>query len=91
MMKNFLQKDLFGKFGVGLKDSLGVILDRRRDQKVQKEIDFVVNQGDKKAYIQFACEMPHTEKEASELDSLRLTNLYVRPETGQASGNVDSF
>ena len=73
IMENILYNELIIQ---GYSVDVGVILDRRKDQKVQKEIDFVVNQGDKKVYIQSAYEMSHAEKTASELDSLRLTNDF---------------
>ena len=40
---------------------------------MQKEIDFVVNDADKKIYIQSAFQMDTDKKESSELASLRLT------------------
>ena len=73
IMENILYNELIIQ---GYSVDVGVVLDRRKDQKVQKEIDFVVNQGDKKVYIQSAYEMSHTEKTTSELDSLRLTNDF---------------
>ena len=50
-MENILYNELIIR---GYSVDVGVVLDRRKDQKVQKEIDFVVNQGDKKVYIQSA-------------------------------------
>ncbi len=73
IMENILYNELIER---GYSVDVGVVYDRRRGQKVQKEIDFVVNQGDKKVYIQSAYEMTNTEKAASELDSLRLTNDF---------------
>ena len=73
IMENILYNELIMQ---GYSVDVGVVLDRRKDQKVQKEIDFVVNQGDKKVYIQSVYEMSHTEKTTSELDSLRLTNDF---------------
>jgi len=72
-MENILYNELIMR---GYSVDVGVVLDRRKDQKMQKEIDFVVNQGDKKVYIQSAYEMSYTEKTTSELDSLRLTNDF---------------
>ena len=73
IMENILYNELIER---GYSVAVGVVYDRRRGQKVQKEIDFVVNQGDKKVYIQSAYEMTNTEKAASELDSLRLNNDF---------------
>lgn len=73
IMENILYNELIIQ---GYSVDVGVITDRRKRQNVKKEIDFVVNQGDKKVYIQSAYEMSHAEKTASELDSLRLTNDF---------------
>lgn len=73
IMENILYNELIIQ---GYSVDVGVVTDRRKRQNVKKEIDFVVNQGDKKVYIQSAYEMSHAEKTASELDSLRLTNDF---------------
>lgn len=73
IMENILYNELIIQ---GYSVDVGVVTDRRKRQNVQKEIDFVVNQGDKKVYIQSAYELSHEEKTASELDSLRLTNDF---------------
>lgn len=73
IMENILYNELIIQ---GYSVDVGVVTDRRKRQNVQKEIDFVVNQGDKKVYIQSAYELSHAEKTAGELDSLRLTNDF---------------
>ena len=44
----------------------------------QKEIDFVVNDADRKIYIQSAFRMDTEQKTASELDSLLLTKDFFK-------------
>lgn len=57
---------------------VGVIADRTGGGNVQKEIDFVVNDGDKKIYIQSAFRMDTDKKETSELASLALTRDFFK-------------
>ena len=45
---------------------------------MQKEIDFVVNDADKKIYIQSAFQMTTDKKESSELTSLALTKDFFK-------------
>ncbi|MEG1446986.1 MAG: ATP-binding protein, partial [Ruthenibacterium sp.] len=46
--------------------------------KVQREIDFVVNDGDRRIYIQSALQMESAEKTDSELKSLILTGDFFK-------------
>ena len=46
------------------------------EENPSKEIDFVVNLGDKRLYIQSAWQMNTKQKADSELDSLRLTRDF---------------
>ena len=55
---------------------VGIVTDRRHGQNAQKEIDFIVNRGDKRVYIQSAYEINSSEKENTELDSLKLTKDF---------------
>lgn len=57
---------------------VGVVVDRKNGNKVQKEIDFVVNDGDRKMYIQSAFQMDNVQKEGSELKSLMLTGDFFK-------------
>ncbi|MGB4626620.1 MAG: hypothetical protein WBI36_02270, partial [Erysipelotrichaceae bacterium] len=57
---------------------VGVVSDRRKGQNLQKEIDFVVNSGDKKIYIQSAYRMDTPDKLTSELSSLMLTKDFFK-------------
>ena len=51
---------------------------RRGYANTQKEIDFVVNDADKKIYIQSAFQMDADKKESSELASLILTKDFFK-------------
>ena len=62
----------------GYSVDVGVVCDRSDGSKVQKEIDFVVNDADKKIYIQSAFRMDTDKKEASELSSLMLTKDFFK-------------
>ena len=55
-----------------------MVCDRTGDSKVQKEIDFVVNDADKKIYIQSAFCMDTDKKASSELSSLMLTKDFFK-------------
>ncbi len=57
---------------------VGVVSDRTKGQNLQKEIDFVVNSGDKKIYIQSAYRMDTPDKLTSELSSLMLTKDFFK-------------
>lgn len=57
---------------------VGVVYDRADGGKMQKEIDFVVNNADKRIYIQSAFRMDSAKKESSELASLRLANDFFK-------------
>lgn len=57
---------------------IGVVSDRTKGQNLQKEIDFVVNNADKKIYIQSAYRMDTQDKLSSELSSLLLTKDFFK-------------
>ncbi len=57
---------------------VGVVTDRTGGANMQKEIDFVVNDADKKIYIQSAFQMNTEKKESSELASLMLTKDFFK-------------
>lgn len=57
---------------------IGVVTDRTNGANAQKEIDFVVNDADKKIYIQSAFQMDTDKKESSELTSLMLTKDFFK-------------
>ena len=57
---------------------MAVVCDRRNGNNIQKEIDFVVNDNDKKIYIQSAYEIDDEEKFKSKLDSFVLTGDFFK-------------
>ncbi len=75
IMENIIYNDLIRR---GYSVDVGVVVDRRNGGYVQKEIDFVVNRGDRKLYIQSALQMGTEQKESAELDSLTLTGDFFK-------------
>ncbi len=75
IMENMIYNELLRR---GYSVDVGVVCDRTGNSKVQKEIDFVVNDVDKKIYIQSAFRMDTEKKEASELASLMLTKDFFK-------------
>ena len=75
IMENIIYNELLR---CGYSVDVGVVCDRTGDSKVQKEIDFVVNDADKKIYIQSAFRMDTDKKGASELASLMLTKDFFK-------------
>ena len=75
IMENIIYNELARR---GYSVDVGVVVDRRNSGYVQKEIDFVINQGDKKVYIQSALQMDTEQKQAAELDSLKLTGDFFK-------------
>ena len=75
MMENVIYLELLRR---GYQVDVGVVTDRSNGQNKQKEIDFVVNSGSKRMYIQSAWQMTGDQKETSETDSLRLTNDFFK-------------
>ena len=75
IMENMIYNELLRR---GYAVDIGVVCDRTGDSKVQKEIDFVVNDADRKIYIQSAFRMDTEKKESSELSSLMLTKDFFK-------------
>lgn len=75
IMENMIYNELIRR---GYSVDVGVIIDRTGRQNVQKEIDFVVNDGDRRIYIQSAFRMEMEEKESSELKSFLLTKDFFK-------------
>lgn len=75
IMENIIYNELIRR---GYSVDIGVVNDRREGKKVQKEIDFVVNDNDKKLYIQSAFQINDSKKIASEIDSLILTKDFFK-------------
>ena len=55
-----------------------MILDRSEGMKKQLEVDFVVNFGDKRAYIQSSYQIDTTEKKNSETKSFKLIGDFFK-------------
>lgn len=55
-----------------------MVTERKRDERIQREIDFVVNDNDRRIYIQSAYQMNTEQKENTELQSLKLTGDFFK-------------
>ena len=75
IMENIIYNELIRR---GYKVDVGVVSDRRNNNKIQKEIDFVVNDMDRRVYIQSAYEMSRDEKADAELASFALTGDFYK-------------
>lgn len=75
IMENIIYNELLRR---GYSVDVGVVTDRTDGGNAQKEIDFVVNDADRKIYIQSAFQMDTEKKESSELASLLLTRDFFK-------------
>ena len=75
IMENIIYNELLRR---GYSVDIGVVTDRTNGANAQKEIDFVVNDADKKIYIQSAFQIDTDKKESSELTSLMLTKDFFK-------------
>ena len=75
ILENIIYNELLRR---GYSVDVGVVTDRTNGANLQKEIDFVVNDVDKKIYIQSAFQMNTDKKESSELASLLLTKDFFK-------------
>lgn len=75
IMENIIYNELIQR---GYSLDVGVVCDRRNGNNIQKEIDFIVNDADKKIYIQSVFRMDTDKKESSKLSSLMLTNDFFK-------------
>lgn len=75
IMENIIYNELVRR---GYSVDVGVITDRSGGANVQREIDFIVNDADRKTYIQSAFQIDTEKKESSELASLMLTKDFFR-------------
>ncbi len=75
IMENIIYNELIKR---GYLVDVGVVYDRTNGTRIPKEIDFIVNDFDKKAYIQSAYRMDNQEKVESELLSLKLTKDFFK-------------
>ncbi len=75
IMENIIYNELILR---GYCVDVGVVVERKKNEKIQREIDFVVNDGDRRIYIQSAYQMDTNEKADSELRSLSLTGDFFK-------------
>ncbi len=75
IMENIIYNELLR---LGYSVDVGVVYERSNGLHKQKEIDFVVNDADKKIYIQSAFQMGTEKKADSELTSLLLTKDFFK-------------
>ena len=75
IMENLIYNELLR---LGYSVDVGVIAARTAGVNTQREIDFVVNDADKKIYIQSALRMDSDKKESAELASLMLTGDFFK-------------
>lgn len=75
IMENIIYNELMRR---GYSVDVGVVTDQSKGKNLQKEIDFVVNDADRKIYIQSAFRMDTEQKTSSELASLMLTKDFFK-------------
>ena len=75
IMENIIYNELIKS---GYSVDVGQVTERKGNEKISREIDFVVNDGDRRIYIQSAWRMDTEQKENSELKSLLLTGDYFK-------------
>lgn len=75
IMENIIYNELVKR---GYSVDVGVVTERKKDKRILREIDFVVNDGDRRIYIQSAYQMDTEQKENTELQSLKLTGDFFK-------------
>ncbi len=75
IMENIVYNELIKR---GYSVDVGVVVSRKSNKNLQKEIDFIVNDADKKLYIQSALRIETEEKNAAELSSLLLAKDFFK-------------
>ena len=75
LMENIIYVELKRR---GYSVDIGVVYDRHNKTTAVKEVDFVVNDGDRRIYIQSALRMEEGSKINSEIHSLMLTNDFFK-------------
>ncbi len=75
IMENIIYNELMRR---GYSVDVGVVTDRSKGKNLQEEIDFVVNDADRKIYIQSAFRIDTEQKTSSELASLMLTKDFFK-------------
>lgn len=75
IMENIIYNELITR---GYSVDVGVVVERKDNERIQREIDFIVNDGDKRVYIQSAYRIDDSDKENSELRSMMLTGDFFK-------------
>jgi len=75
IMENIVYNELIRR---GWSVDVGVVADRSDNRNIQKEIDFVVNDADRRIYIQSALRIDTEENGNAELQSLLLTKDFFK-------------
>ena len=75
IMENIIYNELIRR---GYSVDVGVVELRSSNSKKMKEIDFIVNNFDKKIYIQSAFRIDEDKKNEAEIDSLKLTKDFFK-------------
>ena len=75
IIENIIYNELVKR---GYSVDVGHVTERKGNEKISREIDFVVNDGDRRIYIQSAWQMDTEQKENTELKSLLLTGDYFK-------------
>ena len=75
IMENIIYNELVKR---GYSVDVGVVKERKKDERIQREIDFIVNDGDCRIYIQSAYQMDPGQKEDAKLRSLKLTGDFFK-------------
>ena len=88
LMENAIYNDLLRR---GCLVDVGVVNERRNGVSKVKEIDFVVNNGNKRTYIQSALRMDDESKAEAELSSLKLTNDFFKKIVVRSDINHDFY
>ena len=74
-MENIIYNELVKR---GHSVDVGLVVERKNNEKKQREIDFVVNDGDRRIYIQSAYQIDTEHKENTEMQSLKLTGDFFK-------------
>ena len=75
IMENIIYNELVKR---GHSVDVGLVVERKNNEKKQREIDFVVNDGDRRIYIQSAYQIDTEHKENTEMQSLKLTGDFFK-------------
>lgn len=75
IMENMIYNELVKR---GYSVDVGVVVERKKNERINREIDFVVNDGDRRVYIQSAYQMDNETKTNNELQSFKLTKDFFK-------------